>query len=398
MSANGLELKCSVIVEREHLDQLFQGLRKQGYEVVGPTVREGVIIYDCLASSNDLPAGWTDEQDGGKYRLKRRADSALFSYAVGPHSWKKFFHPPVQRLWHAKGNGDGFQVIPEQHESTKFAFIGVRACELHAIAIQDKVFLGGGYVDPVYKSRREDVFVVAVNCGQPGGTCFCGSMNTGPKVSSGYDIAFTEVLQNGRHFLVMEAGTERGAAVLNDIPHRPASPQEIETAERIVAETTRHLGRSLNTDGIKELLYRNYEHPRWDHVAGRCLSCANCTMVCPTCFCTTVEDVTDLTGAHAERWRKWDSCFTLDFSYIAGGSIRPSVRARYRQWLTHKLATWFDQFGTSGCVGCGRCITWCPVAIDLTEEARVIRETDSACAAGQSRKEQHDSHARTNHP
>jgi Fe-S oxidoreductase len=97
-------------------------------------------------------------------------------------------------------------------------------------------------------------------------------------------------------------------------------------------------------------------------------------MVCPTCFCTTVEDVSDVTGDHAERWRRWDSCFTLGFSYIHGGSIRNSGKARYRQWMTHKLASWIDQFGTSGCVGCGRCITWCPVGIDITEEARAIRD------------------------
>jgi Fe-S-cluster-containing hydrogenase component 2 len=140
------------------------------------------------------------------------------------------------------------------------------------------------------------------------------------------------------------------------------------------------MGRSMDTTDIKELLYRNYDHPRWRNVASRCLTCANCTMVCPTCFCTTVEDVTDLTGNQAERWRKWDSCFTVDFSYIHGGSVRASPESRYRQWMTHKLATWIDQFGTSGCVGCGRCITWCPVAIDITEEVRAIRATDHAAA------------------
>jgi Fe-S-cluster-containing hydrogenase component 2 len=146
----------------------------------------------------------------------------------------------------------------------------------------------------------------------------------------------------------------------------------------------------MDTRGIKELLYRNYEHPRWDNVATRCLTCANCTMVCPTCFCTTVEDVTDLSGDHAERWRKWDSCFTMDFSYIHGGSVRATPKSRYRQWLTHKLATWFDQFGSSGCVGCGRCITWCPVAIDLTEEVRAIRDSETAGRPNTSGKEQHD--------
>jgi ferredoxin len=138
------------------------------------------------------------------------------------------------------------------------------------------------------------------------------------------------------------------------------------------------MGRALDTSDLKGLLYGNLEHPRWDEVSQRCLTCGNCTLVCPTCFCSTVEDVTDLSGTETERTRRWDSCFSLDHSYIHGGSVRDSGRARYRQWMTHKLATWFDQFGSSGCVGCGRCITWCPVGIDITEEVRAIRASEPA--------------------
>jgi ferredoxin len=365
-------------VQHQDFTKLIEALRAHGYTVVGPTVHEGAIVYDEIRSVDDLPRGWTDEQDGGRYRLKRRADAALFGYVVGPHSWKKFLHPPAQRLWSAKRDGNGFQIESAKDAPPKYAFLGVRSCELHAIAMQDKVFMGGPYVDPTYKARRDGAFLIAVNCAQAGGTCFCVSMNTGPKATSGFDLALTEALDSQRHYFVVEIGSERGAELLRDVPHREATVAEADTAEGVVAETARHMGRQLDTAGIKELLYRNLEHPRWDDVAARCLSCANCTMVCPTCFCTTVEDVTDLTGEHAERWRKWDSCFTMDFSHIHGGSVRASARSRYRQWMTHKLATWMDQFGTSGCVGCGRCITWCPVAIDITEEVRAIRQSDSA--------------------
>ena len=252
----------------------------------------------------------------------------------------------------------------------------MRACELRAIAIQDKVFLGGSFVDPPYQAGREGAFLVAVNCGQAGKTCFCVSMNAGPKATAGYDLALTEILEGAEHYFVVEAGTTRGAEVLGQLPCRPAQKLEEEKAASMPARAAAQMSRSIDNAGIKELLYANMEHPRWEEVAARCLSCGNCTMVCPTCFCTTVEDVTDLTGEHAERWQKWDSCFTMDFSYLHGGSIRNSTKARYRQWMTHKLATWIDQFGSSGCVGCGRCITWCPVAIDITEEVRSIRATD----------------------
>jgi sulfhydrogenase subunit beta (sulfur reductase) len=375
----------SVVIPKASLQKIFDNLRASGFSLLGPTVREGAVILEEIARIEDLPAGWTDVQEGGTYRLKRRDDEALFGYTHTPQSWKKFLHPPAVRLWQAKRDGNSFQVATNSQGASKYAFVGVRSCELHAIAIQDRVFLQGEYVDPSYKQRREKAFILAVNCGQAGGTCFCVSMKTGPKADSGFDLGLTEILEGGHRFLV-EVGTNAGAEMLNGVEYTPAGDEDRAAGERVVAKAAQEMGRSLDTADIKDLLYRNYDHPRWDHVAARCLACTNCTMVCPTCFCTTVEDVTDLTGQEAERWRKWDSCFTLDFSYIHGGSIRPTPRARYRQWMTHKLATWIDQFGTSGCVGCGRCITWCPVGIDITEEARVIRETEPV-ASNPSRKE-----------
>jgi sulfhydrogenase subunit beta (sulfur reductase) len=378
MSTAALQVHDRVVVEREHLPQVLAYLSSNGYQVIGPTVREQAIVYDTLTSLDDLPIGYTDEQDGGSYRLKRRHDRALFGYTLGPQAWKKFLHPPSVRLWQANRTERGFQLTEEQPEISKFAFFGVRSCELHAIAIQDRVFMHGEHTDPIYRARREQLCIIAVNCGQAGGTCFCVSMQSGPQASSGFDMALTEILGEQRHFFVVEVGSQLGIEILTAVPYLEANQDDIERAEAIVANTAAHMGRSMDTTGIKNLLYRNLDHPQWEKVASRCLTCANCTMVCPTCFCTTVEDTTDLTGEHAERWRRWDSCFTMDFSYIAGGSVRSSAKSRYRQWMTHKLASWIDQFGTSGCVGCGRCITWCPVGIDITEEVRAIRETPTS--------------------
>ncbi len=359
----------------EGLDQLITTLADRGFRVIGPTVRDGAVVYDDIAAAADLPAGWADEQTNGRYRLTQRGDKALFGYTHSAQSWKRYLHPPEARLWAARRLNGAFALLPETHEPQPLAFIGVRACELAAIAVQDRVFLGSGVVDPTYAAHRQGLFIVAVNCGQAGGTCFCASLNTGPRATSGFDLALTEIAHKDEHYFVVEVGSARGAEVLAATAHRPATDDEALAPERITARTAARMGRSLDTGGLKELLYDNLEHPRWEQVAQRCLACANCTMVCPTCFCATIEDTTDLAGSRAERWRKWDSCFTMDFSYIHGGSVRFSARARYRQWLVHKLATWVDQFGTFGCVGCGRCITWCPVGIDLTEEARAIRET-----------------------
>lgn len=358
------------------LEALLEELRRRGYRVVGPTARDGAIVYDDLSSVADLPRGWTDEQSGGHYRLSRRKDDALFGYAVGPHSWKKFLHPPRLNLWRARRSAQGVQLEPESAPREQLAFIGVRACELRAIAIQDRVFLGGAHVDPHYRSRREGAFIVAINCSHAGGTCFCVSMKSGPKAESGFDLALTEVMGNGEHLFIVEAGSESGRSVLAVLPHRGANADEIAAAAAVVARTAASMGREMPAGDVKDLLLRNLEHPRWNEVADRCLTCGNCTMVCPTCFCTSVEDSSDLAGVELSRARRWDSCFTADFSYIHGGSVRATTRSRYRQWMTHKLATWYEQFGSSGCVGCGRCITWCPVGIDITEEVRAIRDSE----------------------
>ncbi len=359
------------VIARDGLATLITWLRADGFRVLGPTRRDDAIVYDDIETLADLPAGWTDEQDGGRYRLKRRNDEALFGYAVGPHAWKRFLHPPLLRLWRAERDAAGIHVATDPDPQERFAFLAVRSCELHAIAIQDRVFLQGPYVDRHYQARREGVFIVAVNCGQAGGTCFCTSMNTGPKATAGFDLALTEMPGEPHEFL-LEAGNERGAAMLARLPQRAAIQADLDRAAGIVAHTAASMGRQLRSDDLHDLLLDNPEHKRWDDVAGRCLTCGNCTAVCPTCFCTSVSDANDLSGA-AERTRRWDSCFTTEFSYIHGGSVRASSRSRYRQWMTHKLATWVDQFGTSGCVGCGRCITWCPVGIDITEEVRAIR-------------------------
>jgi ferredoxin len=366
------------LLDLDGLEALVRALRDRSYMVIGPTVRDGAIVYDEISAITDLPRGWTDEQDGGTYRLRRRDDEALFGYAVGPHSWKQFLFPPQTLLTRVRRTGDGGLQIsdPTEEDTPRLAFLAARACDLQAIAVQDRVFLRRGAQDPIYSTRRANAFIVAVNCGEPAGTCFCVSMGTGPKAEGGFDVALTELLDGGGHRFLAEAGTERGEEVLAVLPSQAARAGDQEAAEAVVRSAAARMGRHMDTDGIKELLYRNYEHPRWDEVASRCLSCTNCTMVCPTCFCSTVEDTTDLTGQYAERSRVWDSCFTLDHSEMGGGHVRSSNRSRYRQWMTHKLATWIDQFDTSGCVGCGRCITWCPVGIDITEELQAIRESD----------------------
>lgn len=380
------EARVSAVIQRADFPALIEVLKRRGHTVVGPVLRDGAILYDEIEGVGDLPEGWTDEQAPGSYRLKKRKDRALFGHVVGPHAWKRWFLPAEVRLWAARREGHDFELDEAEAPPPPLAIIGARPCELAATRVQDAVLLGGPYRDAHYDSRRRGAFIVAVDCTEPGGTCFCASMGTGPRAvvpdpngnggrdrDGGPDLALTELVAKDRHRFAVRVGSEAGAEVLRELPHAKPTEDDLEAVEAACRAAERRMGRSLETEGLKEALYANMEHPEWEDLAKRCMACGNCTMVCPTCFCTTVEDVTDLTGERAERWRRWDSCFTRDFSYIYGGQIRRTTESRYRQWLTHKLAYWQDQFGTSGCVGCGRCITWCPVGIDITEEVASIR-------------------------
>jgi formate hydrogenlyase subunit 6/NADH:ubiquinone oxidoreductase subunit I len=360
-------------------DALFDALHDGGYEILGPTVRDHAIVYETLLSSSELPRGMGDAQASGRYELIERGDSALFGYAASPHSWKRYLHPSSITLLTARRTSDGLSFEGNRDAPTRRAFFGVRPCELAAIAAQDRVLMGGPHVDPVYAERRRSCLLIAVNCTHPASTCFCASLGTGPRARSGFDLALTELPESEREAprLLVEIGSPRGAAIVEKLKHRPASEAEREMAEQVLSNAASRMERRLETAGLKERLYAHFEDPAWDTIGQRCLACANCTLVCPTCFCTTVVDTTSLAAGpdaaqSAERRRVWDSCFTLDFSYIHGGSVRTSAGARYRQWLTHKLATWQDQFGALGCVGCGRCIAWCPARIDLTAEANAL--------------------------
>lgn len=335
-------------------------------------MRDGAIEYRDIHGIEDLPADVTDEQQPGRYRLLQRGDGALFGYAVPAHSWKRWFHPAVLKLVTARRSDSGFAIEEAPAQGPPLAIIGARACELAALGVQDAVLNHDRFADPQYAARRKDVFIVAAECGEARGTCFCASMGTGPEVTGGFDLALAELTEGGHRFVV-RAGSDAGRAMLKAIGGEAAPAADLAQAAQRLTHARATMGRALNTDGLAELLQAASASPRWDDVATRCLGCASCTMVCPTCFCTTVEDTTDLTGGTAERVRRWDSCFTLGFSYVFGGPVRQSLAARYRQWLTHKFSSWRTQFGTAGCVGCGRCITWCPAGIDITAEAAAIR-------------------------
>jgi ferredoxin len=364
-----------VVIDLSGLQALIDALVADGRRVIGPTVHDGAVVYDEIGGIGDLPAGCGDEQGPGRYRLRARDDDALFGYAAGSDSWKRFLFPPVTVTWRAQV-GEDTVAVAALPAAPRYAFLGVRACDLAAIAIQDRVLVHTAFPDRDYAARRESAFLIAVNCSTPAATCFCSSMGAGPRVGPGYDLALTELVDGGRSRFLVEIGSERGAGITARISAPEAAPADREAAAAVWTAASAAISKTIPADGLGDVLIRNLEHPRWDTVAARCLGCANCTMVCPTCFCVDFREAGGLSPNHSEQHRTWASCFAVDHSQLHGGSMRWTTRSRYRQWMTHKLATWQEQFGTLGCVGCGRCIAWCPVGIDITEEATAIRATD----------------------
>ena len=361
------------------LQDVIDTLTGRGYTVVGPTVADGAIDFRTISSVAQLPQGWGDEQDNASYRLRRRDDDAVFAFACGAQSAKPVLFPADELLWRSRTTTGvpaatpDIDRPPDDEPGPPYAFLGLRSCDLAAIGIHDRVLTGRRVLDAHYALRREDSILIAVTCTDPAGTCFCVSMGTGPVPQQGFDLAITELYADGPHRFVVEAGTDRGAELLEHAASEPTTADDLTAASRVGERAAQRMGRTLDDSNLKNVLYDNADSAVWDDVASRCLSCTNCTLVCPTCFCTSVTDVSDLVGTMSERHRVWDSCFSEEYSYIHGGPVRESTRSRYRQWMTHKLAAWKDQFGTSGCVGCGRCIAWCPAGIDITAEAAELR-------------------------
>jgi ferredoxin len=366
-----LALGSTVTIKKGILDELLASLRNDGYQTVGPQVEHQVVAYKEIETIQELPLGFASEQEKGMYRLVNTGEQRYFDALPGSQTWKKFLYPAQRDLFFLEKNNGHWEKSPAPHSQDRFALIGVRACELAAIEILDKVLIRKDFTDADYSTRRSSLFILSVNCAHPGNTCFCASMGTGPECKQGYDLNLTEL---DEVFLVT-IGSDAGLALVQQVEWEPASAFHLQAAQRAIQQAAESMGRELNgLEGVPALLLENLEHPHWAEIAHRCLSCGSCTLACPTCFCWDTKDHVYITTRKTNRQLVWDSCFNPGYSAQAGGNTRPSTRARYRQWLTHKFGNWQHQFGTLGCVGCGRCITWCPASIDVTEEIGAFQE------------------------
>ncbi|MFZ5879479.1 MAG: 4Fe-4S dicluster domain-containing protein [Chloroflexota bacterium] len=364
------EIGSTVAIQKHIFNALLEKLKAEGYEVIGPRVENETLVYAPIEKLEDLPRGYVTEQEAGSFRLVHTGHSRYFDVIPGAQSWKQFLFPSHANLFTLRKVNGGWEMETAKPTAPAYAFIGVRGCELAAIQIQDNAFLRSDFADPIYRAAREKAFLLAVNCLHPASTCFCASMGTGPRVESGSDLTLTEL----EDVFLLNVGSELGRSVLTGLPFESASAFVLNAANRGLERAAQQMGRSMDTSDLPDLILNNLEHPHWRAIGERCLSCGNCTQVCPTCFCWDAVDSISLDGSQSRRERVWDSCFNPGYSYQAGGNTRPTIHSRYRQWMSHKLGTWKVQYGTLGCTGCGRCITWCPAAIDITAELTALRK------------------------
>lgn len=354
----------------EHLGRLISLLAEQGYEVLGPRIEGAAIRWGPLSSLDDLPAGTGVDSTPGHSRLCEHAGPERFAWGPSPDSVKRWLHVPEESFAHgAKSNGNGaFHILPDEPSSKRFAFLGLRPCDLAALARLDRVFLEDRFVEEYYAARRREALFIVVNCTTSLQTCFCASMECGPRAGTGYDIALTERVSEDTAMYLAETASTRGLALMEALAAPRADAGFVAECREACKQAASIQVRQIDWKNAPEAMRRSFDDPRWEQTARRCLVCGNCTLACPTCFCVNTIEQTAVDGQSGDRKRLWDSCFTQNFSYIHGGSVRTSVKSRYRQWLSHKLAWWQQQFGTPGCTGCGRCIAWCPAKIDITEE------------------------------
>jgi len=365
-------MKPDYYFRRDELQLLLDRLQHDGYACLGPQVRDGAIMFDLISSIEQLPCGISDVQKPGSYSLLPGSTSKYFDWANGPQAIKPLLFAARETLWQSTRDANGsitFNTVAP--ELKPIAIIGARACDLAAMKIQDQHFLQQQFIDPCYQSRRDNLLIIAVNCGHPAETCFCHSTGDGPFVDdsndessedSGADIVLTE-LEDG--FLI-RACTSKGEGIISGLSLQDSSEAQISEALSISHQASKQ-ERQLPSFDIESRLMEQLDNDVWQTIAKQCLSCGNCTSVCPTCFCHSENDLAELDGSTSIHQREWDSCFSQGHSYIHGITLRNDTSQRYRQWLTHKFSSWVEQYGRSGCVGCGRCITWCPVGIDVIE-------------------------------
>jgi len=344
----------------EDLGKLIEVLKAYGYVTYGYKVSRGAVIFDELRNLEDMPLKYRDVQGPGSYRLIE-GNGVRHSFA----SPKEVIHPARQELFNVDSNG-GVSYPPI--ESKKIALVGIKSCDLASIKVMDRILSN----DDSYNARRKEALTIVEECINPGDTCFCGSLGTGPYVSEDFDLAYARI--DDDHVL-FKYGSRVGLNLVKRLGLKPASEELVNTYSSLMSEAkekTSPLKFGLS-DIENSMLKSMSDVDLWKKLSEKCVGCANCNLVCPTCFCTEFLDDLKLDNS-ASRVRFWVGCLSYVYGLVAGTHFRPELYMRYRHFVLHKFLFYRKQIGLVGCVGCGRCITWCPVGIDLRKTvSEVVR-------------------------
>ncbi len=357
MSGNGMtgapgSRTSDLIVSKDNFFAWLDSLRDQ-FTLIGPVTDDGQTEFRRIDSVRQL-------------------DMAYQSTMLSPG--KVYLYKPREELFRFSLDGD-LEIREPRADDERRVIIGLHSCDTKAVLYLDKTFLGA-FHDPRYEARRNNTVIIELNCETAGKNCFCSSMGTGPYLhaETGYDMQLTDF---GSEYLV-ELKTDRARSMFTVDDVRPAGRDEFVTKQEKEQRVSATFTKRIDTKGLDVLLRKNSQHRVWRITAEEaCLSCSNCVMVCPTCFCYDITDEVSMDRKSARRLRQWDACQDAHFAEVHGGNFRGRRTARLRQFVTHKLAQ-TNQYGVYATVGCGRCITWCPTGIDLTEIAKEVQRSESA--------------------
>ncbi|MBS7611619.1 4Fe-4S dicluster domain-containing protein [Candidatus Bathyarchaeota archaeon] len=333
------------VAELNDLQRLLDEFTKHGYTVYGPIVKGKSWVFSKVSSIRELDLNYTR--------------------TILPP--KKLLHPVKNRIFDFKLN-DGFEVF-ESCNVKNIVIFGIHPCDLRAIEKLDE-FFSQHPEDVCYEARRKRTLIVGLTCNAVDEKCFCNSLGTGPEASTGFDILITQISDG---FFLVEVGSSKGLDILKTLDLAEAKPEHFEAKRKHIEHLKSSFTKTADFEGLATLAKDKLDHKIWVETAERCLSCGNCSMVCPVCYCFDLYDSLDLTLKEGVRIMELDSCQLLEYAEVAlGGNFRKERSQRLRHWLLCKFGAAGGSTYTS-CIGCGRCIVYCPANIDLTEIAHVLK-------------------------
>lgn len=305
----------------------------------------------------------TDTNGGAAY-TKWQSGAVLSKALNTVKSVKELFFPQTEELVRFRTAGKNIHIEEGDRSNEAFTVFGVRACDVKSLDILDRVFTEEP-ADSYYTARRENGVIIALACTHPSENCFCNTFGIAPEAPGG-DIS---AWKTATHYY-FEANTEKGRRLMAELETltQECDSEAVEERKREIAELMRRLPlKNLGTEGFGGgQTARLFDSPAWEELSATCLGCGSCTMVCPTCQCYDIKDFN--TGNGVIRYRCWDSCMYSEFTQMAHGNNRPTQKERFRQRFMHKLVYYPENNnGIFGCVGCGRCLSACPINMSIVK-------------------------------